>query len=898
MGGRYDPSNLTQTYYSVFGLLVYVEHPLFIIGFLDRNCSDHFLESWVTHTSLFSRESLKQYTGDFKRDPLRFERFAKRFATNLPKFAVPHLESERFSQFDASVVLPFIEETEIGKRIDDGGHLTSEGANGKVFAFKIHREYNKFPNVGSRAEFARKRIETAQPLAFLERSNILYAQRFGDDHIVKLIKAYGHGESINLIFPRAWTNLDHLLRDTVFRYGEKRGARLELANAWKQLLGIARALKKIQGFGDGADSRGGNVEDRLCIHFDLKPDNILVEREDGNWLITDFGQAALTQRRRGMTPRIGGHFGTDAYAPPEIEDTNMEFGRAYDIWSLGCIMLEVTTFMVIGYAGLKGVGQFQGLDQARQAMPTWARGSDERFFYQEAPNGGYVVKKEIREFMASLEKRHARSPQSSEESKTFLNKILDLINRMLNPIVQDRVDISRVVDTLSSALKRASVCASDATTYHVVAASDETILGGPQLNQIGLLHWSEANKEWESSNLEVLENEAGFMRLHRWAHGRVPNNINFRRSDVKIIPLYAFWDPMNAYDSRTWINFVFLSANRRSEVSDAKFSFDGNSGLEEARIVQSKLTSQNIVGSFALSNVGFSKPLSVSKAVKGLWRKLKPNEKALVAQADQKTLEFGSATVQIWVEQEDEVVAKLMRRESVASQATATSRAVRIFDRDQLKVRPCRVAIYLHEQRFVCTIRIDVNWVLEESTSDNKVLRFKPHPQGGNRPFYASWIRPTQEELEADCPAGIPLSPKVLFYYEDLDSVEVEEFDLTFLSTGDREDFKWKFWEVKRDWDLARQKLEDTIPINRMPEKTPQPPDGVGLLPVPRIKAQLTTRPSRPTSFQSSSSGSATRSRHDSTLEETAVARLDPTRLMVPDPQPSNRRSSGGTWRW
>lgn len=112
---------------------------------MDRNCSDHFLESWVTHTSLFSREHLRQYTGEFKRDPLRFERFAKRFASNLPKFAVPHIESERFSQYDASVVLPFIEETEIGKRINDEGHLTSEGANGKVFAFKIYREYNKFP---------------------------------------------------------------------------------------------------------------------------------------------------------------------------------------------------------------------------------------------------------------------------------------------------------------------------------------------------------------------------------------------------------------------------------------------------------------------------------------------------------------------------------------------------------------------------------------------------------------------------------------------------------------------------------------------------------------------------------------------------------------------------------
>ena len=145
MGGKSDSSDLTKTHYSVFGILVFVEHPMFIIGFLDHDCSDRFLESWATHTSLFSRENLKQYTGEYKRDAIRFERFAKRFASSLPKFAVPHMTSERFLQYDASVVLPFVEEREIGKKMDEEGHWTSEGANGKVFAFKIYREYNKFP---------------------------------------------------------------------------------------------------------------------------------------------------------------------------------------------------------------------------------------------------------------------------------------------------------------------------------------------------------------------------------------------------------------------------------------------------------------------------------------------------------------------------------------------------------------------------------------------------------------------------------------------------------------------------------------------------------------------------------------------------------------------------------
>jgi hypothetical protein len=144
VGGTHGINDLRRTSFSVFGLLVFSEHPLFIIGFLRHKCSDYLLESWVTHTSLFSREDLETYTGEFKRNQSGFERFARRFASNLPKFAIPHMETKSFRQYDASVVLPFVEEVKIGTRVDENGHLTSEGANGTVYAFKFHREYCKF----------------------------------------------------------------------------------------------------------------------------------------------------------------------------------------------------------------------------------------------------------------------------------------------------------------------------------------------------------------------------------------------------------------------------------------------------------------------------------------------------------------------------------------------------------------------------------------------------------------------------------------------------------------------------------------------------------------------------------------------------------------------------------
>lgn len=145
VGGPQSKEDPKRAYISIFGLLTISEHPCLIIGFLRRKCSDSFLESWVTHKSTFSREVLQAYTGNMRLDRSRFDIFVDKFDVNLPKFAVPHMETRNFRQYHADVVLPFIDEKRIGLREDDTGRMTSEGANSKVFAFKFHPEYCKFP---------------------------------------------------------------------------------------------------------------------------------------------------------------------------------------------------------------------------------------------------------------------------------------------------------------------------------------------------------------------------------------------------------------------------------------------------------------------------------------------------------------------------------------------------------------------------------------------------------------------------------------------------------------------------------------------------------------------------------------------------------------------------------
>jgi serine/threonine protein kinase len=733
----------------------------------------------------------------------------------------------------------------------------------------------------------RKCILTPEPQAYLESSNIQHVQRFRHNHIVKLIKVFAHGRSINLIFPKALTNLDHLLRDPSFSYGNKRGARLHTADAWTQLLGVCNALKKMHGY----DNESGDPTGRghTCIHFDLKPDNILVERQTGNWLITDFGQAALTERRRGTTPRVGGHFGTDAYAPPEIDDTSMAFGRAYDIWSLGCIMLEVTAFVVRGYVGLTGTSTFAGLDQVRKSMPAWARNDDERFFCQEAPNGEFVVKKEIVDFMENL-----RSSQRREDddpaSFSFLSTILGLIDRMLKPKVMDRANISRVGDTLSSALNEACATPNEHREHVVVVANNEVELGGPQVKQIRLWHSSANNDGMELSSLAILENHAGFMRLHCWAQGHEPSNITFRRSDVKMVPLYAFWDPGRLQESRTWIDFLYLSDRSCSEVPSSKYSFDGQAGLRQARMIQSVVTSQDIVDSFGLRRVRLRKPPSTRNVLKGLFRTRKPDRESETMDSNGGLSDLGSATVQIWIERNSDYPAQLQRRVSLVSQASTTTRSIHQYDGDRPGVPPCRVCIYLHRQHFICTIKVDVNWVIQESESDEKVLVFKSLPSGRNRTFCVSWLRPTPEELTAGqhFPAGVPLDPRVLQYYEDSDCTEVENLELTFLNADHRDAFKWKYLVTKKDWNSERERIEDRVEVNRIPGRVPRMPDGINHLPMPEDRVPFGANVDFDRDLQSNSSTSTTRSRHDSTIEHIATSpqsEQNPQFLTIPSPR-------------
>jgi serine/threonine protein kinase len=160
-----------------------------------------------------------------------------------------------------------------------------------------------------------------------------------------------------MLFPYAQCNLRQYMRRCEFDISDQ-GNSLWLLD---QLRSLADALRIIHNLHTGGLASRANLAGpasgmkKSGWHHDLKPENILCYRDRGSrfgkFCIADFGSGKVHTHRSGSI-NTGSKNGTVTYEPPEAQAEGRT-SRPYDVFSLGCVFLELHVWAVCDYRSVK-----------------------------------------------------------------------------------------------------------------------------------------------------------------------------------------------------------------------------------------------------------------------------------------------------------------------------------------------------------------------------------------------------------------------------------------------------------------------------------------------------------------------------------------------------------------
>ena len=513
-------------------------------------------------------------------------------------------------------------------------------------------------------------------------------------HLVKVVTSFTYGNEFNIVFRRATTNLEKALREPKYLL-EQIVSPLRWSPLWPQMLGLARALHEFStGRWRNTQSREENgttsVEAESAIHFDIKPSNVLVDRSSRvspkfNFVITDFGLAHI-KTTEGSGSGTHDRGGDDAYAPPEIMLPTQN--RKYDIWSLGCIFLEIVTFLVRGYQGVRSLD-----DVRRQTLPNRTRQAP--CFWEQSPQSGtyredalenYRLKESVEGFIDSLRSRADTIGRYSPRERLLINNTLDMIQKMLVIKPADRLTSAELVwllervgmppgqsDTLQHILDTRtddytpesaeptvapaqinnqfwweSLAPVDETIHYANARDNESELEPHRLRRLPLLVRSNDSSSDEDSKarLQVFTSERNFLRfvvIFTNLNERGPPEQTCPRRQVHLMPQYAFRKDHTTDRSDAGIRFVWKDHPRQPIMR-----YDISGKLDDLRVVHSVLLNQEVYHTVEVNDVQIRPPHSRFRRAPKWFRRTPKWSEDLGG-------ETGPFTVQLWREKREKL---------------------------------------------------------------------------------------------------------------------------------------------------------------------------------------------------------------------------------------------------
>ena len=173
-------------------------------------------------------------------------------------------------------------------------------------------------------------------------------KRSNHPNIIPLLASYtletdesGHYvKTLHLLFPLAEMDLADWMMKAQIPFNMARLSKQERQ---------AYLYRSIYALVSGISYLHREVDGIVTAHHDLKPRNILVVND--TLKIADFGHSHLRPIIEGSTTEGASGLGTYEYQPPEYWNPDgsraqVKHGRAFDVWAMGCIIIELATLVV------------------------------------------------------------------------------------------------------------------------------------------------------------------------------------------------------------------------------------------------------------------------------------------------------------------------------------------------------------------------------------------------------------------------------------------------------------------------------------------------------------------------------------------------------------------------
>ncbi|KAI0406263.1 kinase-like domain-containing protein [Xylaria palmicola] len=481
-------------YLGVFAALKEMGSPELIRGFLEHGICDRHLPL----VSTWGDDDYHLFRPGDRENPIPdFIDFTRRqvFLKSQLKFAIPFFDqTQGIHEFEWDRILPYYKP----ERRSKSGHRVMDGPVSKVILHPLCYDFELEPchisGPGEPMFFSLKELEHHTAQEFRDEVAMLRCSGRAHEHLVTLFAAWKQADKCFLLFPWATGNLRHYLAANHPRPGgmdpdgmgpngeDPEMVRWVAYQTWK----LVQALECVHV--PSGDWRDADIrKERLGLHGNLKPENILwfAGRADhqsegpppphhlarGNLVISDTGASRPHRFISGSNVRPGGPKDkTTKYWPPECDYADDAPDGARDVWSLGCIFLDLAAWLVGGHPLVRD------MDRRRQAYTNIRLRAGEEYFEwvrveedpEAAPPGEsppppvyYTVrlKPGVSECFAALRGR--------PECTRFVCDLLDVVEReMLLVERDDRIKVTPLEQKMKALYEKAKLDASYCVDAH------------------------------------------------------------------------------------------------------------------------------------------------------------------------------------------------------------------------------------------------------------------------------------------------------------------------------------------------------------------------------------------------------------------------------------------------